>query len=143
MLEAILIVIQTLLTAFLIYKLTTLQRSLPDIQEVLDDVGASIGEQLSSVLEKPMVKRSMSVLGKESGKVRANDALKNRVADKIMSQRPFIKRVMEEFEISPIEGLQLLNDPDIGPFLQRGISVFTKNLGGPQKSGPRSNNPYG
>jgi len=137
--ELVLIVFQTVLLAFLIYKLSSFQRSLPDVQEVLDDVGTSIAEQLSSVLEKPMVKRAMSTLGKQSGEVRADNALRERAADKILGQYPSINLILDQLKMTPMEGLQLLNDPLIGPFIKGAIQ---KGIGGFLKGNPESSS-YG
>ena len=140
MIELALIVFQTVILVFLIVRLTLLQRSIPDVQEVLDDVGTSIAEQLSGLFEKPMVKRAMSTLGKQSGAVRADNALRDRAANKILESYPSINLVLDQLNMTPTEGLQLLNDPLIGPFIKGAIS---KGLSGFMKNNPESSSSYG
>lgn len=144
----VLIVLNTILTGGLIVLLAFFKRSIPDIQEVLLDVGESIGEQLKGVFEKPIVKGAMSQLGKKSGEVRADAALRNRVAEKAIGSNVLLKKALEYFDVTPIEGLQLINDPMIGPFIQRFIANLAQGgqglLGGLKTGGfQRNNSPRG
>ena len=124
------VLVNTLFLLILILFLYKFKRSIPDIQQVLDDVGESIGEQLSGIFEKPMVSRAMSVMGKESGKVRGNKALMNKVATKAIGQNVLAKKALEYLDITPMEGLQLLNDPTFGPMIQGLIGQFSKGAAG-------------
>lgn len=121
-----------LLVMFIV--LLKFKHDLPDIEQVLVDVGQSISEELpkaiGSVLGEPQVKRAMSVLGKESGEVRADKALVKRVASQAMDQVPGIGLILKQFDLTPVEGLKLMNDPLIGPLIQRGIAAAQKGLGG-------------
>jgi len=100
-----------------------LRRTIPLI---LNDVGESIGEQLSGLVEKPAVKQAMTMMGNKSGEVRADKALRKKAADKMLDTIPSLKMVLEQLDITPIEGLQLLNDPLVGPwirgFLDKGLT---------------------
>ncbi len=144
MLEVILSLVSIVLLSFLIFSIAKLKHSIPDIQEVLEDVGVSIAEQLNTVFEKPTVKRVMGVLGKEggekSGDVRASTALKNRVAEKALGQNVLLKKALEYLDITPIEGLELLNDPTIGPTIRGLMANFQDGAGG-LLSGFGGNNP--
>lgn len=92
-----------------------LRRSIPQlVQNVLNDVGAQISETFST----PAVKHAMSIMGKQSGEVRADAALRNRVAEKAVEGSPLLGKALEYFDLSPIEGLQLLNDPLLQPIIQ-------------------------
>ena len=87
-------------------KRKILSETLPSlIQNVLNDVGASISEQINVNFSKPAVSKAMGIIGKQSGRVRADAALQNKVADKIMEQSPVISKALEYFDITPMEGL--------------------------------------
>ena len=103
-----------------------LRRTLPVI---LTDVGMSVGEQLSEVFEKPTVKQAMSLMGKKSGEVRADSALRNKAADKLLEGYPSIGFILDQLDLSPVEGLQLMKDPLIGPFIQGALQKGLKGLG--------------
>ena len=100
------------------------------VQEGLDTIGTTFSE----VFEKPQVKRAMTVLGKQSGEVRASDALKERIAEKAIGNSILIKKACEYFDITPVEGLELMQDPTFGPliqgFIQKGGASLSKALGG-------------
>lgn len=139
----------SVLNAFLIGCLIVLfikfKENLPDIDEVLSDVGADISNKLSEIFQEAPVKRAMSVLGKESGKSRASEALKNKVAEKAIGSNIVLKKALEYFDISPMEGLQLLNDPTMGPMIKGVMANFQGGLsqGGSSSPGgglPRRNN---
>lgn len=139
-LTACLSVVSTVLLVLMIMFLYKFKRSIPDIQQVLDDVGSSIGEQLTSIFEKPVVKASMTNLSKKSGEVRADKALRNRVAEKAIGSNVLLKKALDYFDVTPIEGLQLMNDPMIGPFIQRFIANLAQGGQGLLKG---FNNPMG
>lgn len=108
-----------------------IRRALPElVQDVLNDVGQSIGKQFKNVFADPNVKRAMSILGKESGESRASDALKSRVADKMMNQNFVIKKALEYFDLTPLEGVQLMNDPTFGPLIQNAIGSLMQKVSG-------------
>ena len=130
MLETGLILFNTAALLVLIVLLMKFKRSIPDIQTVLNDVGASIGEQLSGVFEKPAVSKAMSVLGKKSGQVRADSALRKKAANALVGQIPAAGLVLDQLGMTAEEGLQLLNDPMIGPLIQ---NMLQKGTGGVQK----------
>lgn len=109
---------------YLIIKLSIFQRSLPDFQQVFDDFSEGLGNVFTEGLQNPTVKRAMGVLGKKSGEVRADAALRNRVAEKAVGSNVLLKKALEYFDVTPVEGLQLMNDPLVGPFIQR----FMANL---------------
>lgn len=119
---------------------------MPDIQEILNDVGVGISETFTETFKNPAVKNFMSQMGKKSGEVRADDALKNRVAEKALGSNVLLKKAFDYFDITPIEGMELMNDPTVGPFIQRFIANlaqggqgFLSGLGGnPNNSGGRA-----
>jgi hypothetical protein len=140
-----LIILNTLLLGALIVFLLKFKASIPDIQQVLDDVGASISEQLTQIFEKPSVSRAMSVLGSKSGDARASKALKAKVAEKALGSNVLVKKALEYLDITPVEGLELMNDPTIGPIIQNalagGLGGFTKGFGrGNSGRGPNPRN---
>lgn len=95
--------------------LVSYQRSLPDlIQNVLNDVG----EQITGMLKDPTVSRAMGIIGKRSGEVRADKASIEKVANKVFEASPLLEKALEYFDLTPIEGLRMLNDPLVGPLIQ-------------------------
>ena len=139
MLVTCLIVLNTVLLGALIVLLATFKRGLPDLlQGALNDVGG----QLSEIFEKPQVQRAMSVLGKKSGDVRADKALKNRVADKALGQSVIMKKALDYFGLSALEGIELMQDPTFGPiiqgFIQKGGQGLLKGFNNNGASGPTS-----
>ena len=102
-----------------------MDRALPDI---LIDVGESIGEQFGEIFEKPTVKQAMSLMGKKSGQVRADTALRNKAADKLLEGVPSVGFILDQLDLTPVEGLQLLNDPLIGPFIKGAIQNVGKGF---------------
>lgn len=130
MLVTSLIVLNTVLLLGLIVLLATFKRGLPDLlQGALNDVGT----QLSDIFEKPQVQRAMSVLGKQSGAVRADSALKERVAEKALGQNVLVKKALDYFGLSALEGIELMQDPTFGPiirgFVEKGGQGLLKGLG--------------
>lgn len=134
MLTTILSLISAILLLVLIIKLTIFQRSMPNIDEVLNDVGISIGDQLKQIFENPTVKKAYSILGKQSGEVRADAALRNKAADKLLEGYPSIGFILDQLDLTPVEGLQLLKDPLIGPFIQGALQKGLKGLQNPSSS---------
>lgn len=130
MFQTALSLVTTGLLAVLIVLLLKFKRDIPDVQQILDDVGESIGEQLTGVFEKPQVSRAMSVLGKKSGEVRADNALRNKAAGVVMEQMPGLGMVLQQFGLTPLEGVKLLNDPIFGPLIRQGLGAAQKALGG-------------
>ena len=112
---------------YLIVKMYNFERSAPDlIQGALNDVG----EQISEIFAKPVVKASMTNLGKQSGEVRASTALKNRVAKQVVGQNVLLKKGLEMFDLTEIEGLQLLQDPTFGPMIRGVMGKIQSGAGG-------------
>ena len=134
MLITSLVVLNTILLAVMIMFLLKFKRSIPDIQQVLDDVGGSISEQISSIfkegIQSPVVSKAMGILGKASGEVRADKATKKKVIDAVMEQQPGLSMILDRLGISAEEGFSLLRDPTFGPVIQ---GFLAKGLGGLQK----------
>lgn len=108
-----------------------LRRWIPTLlQQALTDVGSQINETMSA----PVVKRAMSILGSKSGDVRADKALVSRVSGQIVGELPLLGKILEQFDITPEEGLKLINDPMIGPFIQNALAKLQgQNLQGPSQ----------
>lgn len=132
--------IQTLLSIILTSVLSLLllalyiKRTLPNIlEDVAISAGESITGHLKETFESPNLKRAMSILGKKSGEVRASDALRTKAAEGILESYPSIGFILDQLNLTPIEGLQLMNDPLIGPMikgaLEKGIKKFGQNFG--------------
>lgn len=134
MLVTTLSVVNTFLIGVLIVFLYIFKRSVrPTIQEALNTVGA----QISKTFGEPQVKRAMSVLGKQSGEVRADKALRKKAAGAVIDRMPALGMVLKQIGISPLEGVKLLNDPVFGPLIRRGLATaqgalekVTSNFGG-------------
>lgn len=125
MIELILACLNMILTMSM--GIWMIKRAIPDmIQSVLNDVGV----QLKTAFADPMVKKGMSIIGKQSGEARASRALQNKVADKVIGQSPVIERVLEEFDLTPLEGLQILNDPILGPLIKPHVQKFLSGIPG-------------
>ena len=131
--------LSTVLLLVMIMFLYKFKRDLPDIEQVLVDVGESVGEQLAGIFKDPMVKQSMSLMGKESGRVRTSDALKNKVAEKALGQSVIVKKALDYFGLSALEGLELMQDPTFGPIIQgfiaKGGQGLLGGLGGQRNDG--------
>ena len=139
MLTTLLIMANTALLLMLIVLLATFKRGLPDLlQGALNDVGS----QLSEIFEKPQVKRAMSVLGKQSGDARASTALKNKVAEKALGQSVIVKKALDYFGLSALEGIELMQDPTFGPIIQgfiaKGGQGLLKGFNNPGAHAPTS-----
>lgn len=121
-------VVDTILLAVMIIFLLKFKRSIPDIQQVLNDVGSSVSEQFVNIFEKPAVNRAMSVLGKKSGEVRTDKALVSKAANAIIEQLPAAGFVLDQLGMTPEEGIRLLRDPMIGPFIQNMLAQGSGSL---------------
>lgn len=129
------------LTCFLL--VLYVRRTLPII---LTDVGLSVSEQIGDNIKQtfadPNVSKAFSILGKKSGESRANNALREKAAEKILEGIPSIGFILDQMDLTPIEGLQLLNDPLIGPtiqgFLQKGMKGLLKGQAPSQGQSYRS-----
>lgn len=114
-------------TMAIILLILYIRRSIPNLmQNVLNDVGS----QITDIIAEPNVKRAMSILGSKSGEVRADNALRTKAADAIVGQSPVIERILSEIDITPLEGLKLMNDPIFGPYIQTAIQKFTEGISG-------------
>ena len=135
MLGTCLSVVSTCLLLVLIVLLLKFKRDIPkmipDVQGILNDVGASISEQFSNIfkegIQSPVVSKAMGILGKASGEVRADKATKKKVIEAVMEQQPGLSVILERIGISPEEGFSLLRDPTFGPIIQ---GFLAKGLGG-------------
>lgn len=124
MLETLLIVVLTALLTVVMLALY-IKRTLPGILlDVAKGAGESITERLQETFESPNMQRAMSILGQKSGDVRATKALRNKAANAIMDQMPGINMIMSKIGISPLEGVQLMNDPLFGPMIKGMIDSF-------------------
>ena len=128
-----LVVVNTILLAVMIVFLLKFKRSIPDIQQVLNDVGGSMSEQLANIfkdgVQSPVVSKAMGILGKASGEVRADKATKKKVIDAVMEQQPGLSVILERIGISPEEGFSLLRDPTFGPIIQGFLSKGLSGIG--------------
>ena len=135
MIEAFFSVLAVILMVAQIIYVAKLKRAIPSIDEIVD----TFVEQMEEVFSKPQIKRAMSLLGKQGAEVKASGALREKVADNIMSQYPAIGLILDQFGLSPLEGLQLLNDPIIGRwirgFLEGQAGGILKQQGGSSKPG--------
>ena len=131
MLITSLCLLNTILLLVMGVFLLKFKRSIPDIQQVLNDVGGSITEQLANIfkegVQSPVVSKAMGILGKASGEVRADKATKKKVIEAVMEQQPGLSVILERIGISPEEGFSLLRDPTFGPIIQ---GFLAKGLGG-------------
>lgn len=127
------LILSCILTAVLTVSILILylRRTVPDIQAILDDVGDSISEQLSEMFGNPAIKNWMSSMGKKSGEVRSDAALRNKVAEGIVSLSPAIKWGLDKIGITPLEGVRLYSDPTFGPMIK---SIFESIKKGPKSS---------
>jgi hypothetical protein len=104
------------------------------MQNVLDDVGG----QLQEIFANPTIKKAYSILGNKSGEVRADKGLRNKVATKIIDQYPIVEKLLDQFDITAEEGLRLMQDPIIQPFIQ---GFLQNGLGGLGIGSDSSNTP--
>lgn len=131
MLEAFLIVLTTsILTNVIMF--VALRKLLPNViaevgKDLSNNFSESFNEGLKETFSEPNVKKAFSILGKQSGSVRANDALRNRTAEKLLEGVPSIGFLLDQLDLTPVEGLQLLQDPLIGGFIQ---GFIKKGVGG-------------
>ena len=138
------LVLSCVLTAVLTVGILAfyLRRTMPDIQAILDDVGAGISETFEGTFKNPAVKNFMSQMGKKSGDVRADKALKSRVADKALGQSVIVKKALDYFGLSALEGIELMQDPTFGPiiqgFIQKGGQGLLKGFNSNGAPGPIS-----
>lgn len=130
MLLTSLIVLNTLLLVVMTIVVLKFKRDIPDIEQVLVDVGGSISEKLQEIFSDAPVKKAMGILGKHSGEARADAALQKKAASAIMDQFPGLNMVLDQFGMTPLEGVKLLRDPLIGPFIQNAIGGFMKGAKG-------------
>ena len=63
------------------------KRKLPNlIQQVLDDVSGSFGEQVKLVFADPNVKKAFTILGNQSGEVRGLKAVENQISSAVLEK---------------------------------------------------------
>lgn len=115
-------------TAAIIIGFIYIKLTLPKlIQGVLNDVG----NQLTETFAKPSVARAMGIIGAHGHESQSDNALREKVAEKVVSESPVIGKALEYFGISPVEGLKLMNDPLLAPLIQGFLNkTKTLNLGG-------------
>lgn len=127
-LSTIILVANTIMLACLVLVFVKIKRNLPDFQQIFDDLGGSIGEQFQILFEKPSVSKAMSVLGKASGDKRADAALRKKAAESVIGQYPAAGFVLKQMGMTPLEGIKLINDPMIGPMIQKFMANGAKGL---------------
>lgn len=85
-----------------------------------------LGGDINNIFAQPAVKKAMGIIGKRSGEVRHDEALREKVANRLVGQSPAIQYVLDFLGIDAIDGLKLLNDPLIAPliapYLEKGLS---------------------
>lgn len=94
------------------------------IQQAINDVSSQISENFQAVFETPSVQRAMSVLGKKSGQVRAEKAVLNKFSDNLPEIMPSLGILAEKLDMEPLEMMQLVNDPLVGPTIQKFLGKF-------------------
>ena len=140
LLNAALIVLNLIVTlAFALYAVKAIKGIPNVIQTVLDDVGG----QLNEIFANPTIKKAYSILGSQSGEVRADAALRNKVADKALESMPIARKLCEYFGITPIEGLQLMNDPLLQPIIAGFMKQGVKMMGPGGYGNPVSSSEFG
>lgn len=87
-------------------------------QQAIVDVAEQISGTLVASLNDPMTKRAMSILGKQSGVVRAEKATLDKFNEALPNMIPSLGIIGEQLGMEPLEMLQLLNDPLVGSILQ-------------------------
>jgi len=97
------------------------------IQQVLNDVGADISKTIQNQFLDPQVKKMYSEMGKKSGEVRADTALRSKVATQIVDEIPSVKFLLDQFDIEPVEALKLMNDPLFAPIIQGFLGKYQKD----------------
>lgn len=124
-------------TAAIIIGMIFINRKIPIlIQNVLDDVG----EQLQEMFANPTIKKAYSILGKQSGEVRTDNALREKAANAIVQEIPSVNIILERLGIEPIEGIKLMNDPIFAPIIQGFIQKAAKMKGKGLSGEPRQLN---
>jgi len=103
--------------------------------ELVQNVLTDIGEQLKTTFADPMVKRGMSIIAGKSGEVRADNALRAKVANKVVGESPVIEQILAYFDIDAVDGLKLLNDPLLAPIIQGFLSKKGGILANPGQGG--------
>jgi len=108
-------------------------------------VGADIGKQFSEIFTKPAVKQAMSIMGKESGRVRhdaaAEKALANGILDNVAPElRIILDRVapdlIENYGPETLLSLYSKYGPLINQFLPNGLGSL--NVGNILPEKPKS-----
>ncbi|MBA7534781.1 hypothetical protein ES705_27030 [subsurface metagenome] len=117
------------LSAAFIMILLKFKRDMPDFIQIFDELGGNISKVFEEGFKTPAVSKAMGVLGKKSGEVRADKALVKKVAAQAMDQIPGIGLILKQFDLTPVEGLKLMNDPLIGPLIARGIAAAQGAIG--------------
>lgn len=88
-----LIIIVGCISGTLLGLIVYVNRTLP---KILSDMGEDVTEAFGAIFEKPMTKRAMSILGKESGRVRLDASAENALAENILNNMtPEIRMVLD------------------------------------------------
>lgn len=116
------------------------------IPNLMQDVLTDVGEELKEIFANPTIKKAYSFMASQSHVARADNALREKVAGKIVGQSAVLGKALEYLDISPVEGLKLLNDPLLQPIIG-GLLSGKGNLPNPgfpwrektRETGARSN----
>lgn len=104
------------------------------VQQAITDVASQISENFQAVFETPSVSRAMSVLGKKSGQVRAEQAVLNKFSENLPEIMPSMGFLADKLDMEPLEMVQLMNDPIVGPTIQKFLGKFVPPQQGEQKT---------
>ena len=108
-----------LLIGYVKYRFLAFEGFIDDFQASLENIAAEQAQNVKEVLAEPTVKRAMGIIGARSGEVRADKALRTKVANIAVEQSPLLGKVLEAFNLTPLEGLKILNDPLIRPMIEK------------------------
>lgn len=101
-----------------------------EVQTAITEVAEDIGENFKQVFSDPNVKRAFSILGSQSGVVRAEKATIEQFNENAANLFPALGIVGERLGMEPSKLMQLWNDPMIGPTLKSVAGDFLSSQGG-------------
>jgi len=107
---------------------------------VVPNIGRAFQQGISETFAEPNVKRAMSILQSQGVESRVDNTTREKVADKVMESYPIAQKALEYFNITPIEGLKLMNDPMFAPIIQKAIGQLGGGTTSDRSSSDR--NPY-
>jgi len=100
-----------------------------NVQEAINDVATQIADKFTDTMRDPNVKRAMSIIGKESGVVRAEKATLNKFNENLPNVIPSLGLIGEKLGMEPLELMQLWGDPIVGPIIQGVVGSFVGEKG--------------